>query len=107
MIHWKTALRTLSALAGFFWIPALAFADEASRGAETIRDTGVSGLWILANISYAGMRAQNNPHSGWRVLAFIFGMPGTILSFIVVQEGGGRAYGIALPVQQPTPPAGT
>jgi hypothetical protein len=54
MIHWKTALRSLSALAGFFWIPALAFAEETSRSAETIRDTGVSGLWILANISYAG-----------------------------------------------------
>jgi hypothetical protein len=107
MIHWKTALRTLSALAGFFWVPALAFAEEASRSADTIRDTGVSGLWILANISYAGMRAQNNPHAGWRVLAFIFGMPGTILSFIVVGEGGGRAYGIVLPVQQPSPPAGS
>jgi hypothetical protein len=59
MIHWKTALRSLSALAGFFWIPAL---------------------------------------------AFIFGMPGTILSLIAVEEGGGRAYGIALPVQRPSPP---
>jgi hypothetical protein len=30
MIHWKTALRSLSALAGFFWVPALAFAEEAT-----------------------------------------------------------------------------
>jgi hypothetical protein len=104
MTHWKTALCSLSALAGFFWIPALAFAEETSRSVETIRDTGVSGLWILANISYAGMRAQSNPHSGWRALAFIFGLPGTIVSLLAVPEGGGRAYGIALPVQRPTPP---
>ena len=104
MIHWKTALRSLSALAGFFWIPALAFAEETSRSVETIRDTGVSGLWMLANISYAGMRAQNNPNSGWRTIAFLFGMPGTILSYIFVEEGGGRVYGISVPVQRPSPP---
>jgi hypothetical protein len=50
------------------------------------------------------MRVQSNPHAGWRVLAFIFGMPGTIVSLIAVQEGGGRAYGIAIPAQRPTPP---
>jgi hypothetical protein len=104
MIHWKTALRSLSALAGFFWVPALAFAAETSRSAETIRDTGGSGLWVLANIGYAVMRAQGNPHSGWRTLAFLLGMPGTILSLMVVEEGGGRAYGIEVPVQRPTPP---
>ena len=66
----------------------MAFAAETSKSAETIRDTGGSGLWILANISYAGMRAQGNPHSGWRTLAFLLGMPGTILSLIFVEEGG-------------------
>jgi hypothetical protein len=104
MIHWKTALRSLSALAGFFLVPALAFAEEASRSTETIRDTGGSGLWIVANICYAVMRAQNSPHSGWRTLAFLLGMPGTFVSLLVVEEGGGRAYGIDLPMQPPSPP---
>src|SRR5262245_486009 len=58
---------------------------------------GVSGLWILANISYAGMRAQNNPSVGWRILAFLFGFPGTLLTYLAVSEGGERAYGIEIP----------
>ncbi|MGA2170638.1 MAG: hypothetical protein ABSG62_20810 [Terracidiphilus sp.] len=62
-----------------------------------IQDTGISGLWILANISFAGMRAQNNPSVLWRTLAFIFGLAGTILTFIAVDEGSDRAYGIDLP----------
>jgi peptidoglycan/LPS O-acetylase OafA/YrhL len=60
-------------------------------------NTGVSGLWVLANISYAGMRAQNNRDKFWRTLAFIFGLPGTLLTFVFVDEGGDRAYGIHLP----------
>jgi hypothetical protein len=66
-----------------------------------IQDTGVSALWILANISYAGMKAQGHPSIGWRVLSFIFGFPGTLLSLIVVSENGGRAYGIQLPRNPP------
>jgi hypothetical protein len=62
-----------------------------------IRDTGISGLWVLANVSYAGMRAQNNPSVLWRTLAFIFGLPGTIVTFLAVQEGSERVYGIDLP----------
>ncbi len=58
---------------------------------------GASALWILANISYAGMRAQGNPHRGWRILSFIFGFPGTLVSFLAVEEDGERAYGIDLP----------
>ena len=60
--------------------------------------TGVSGLWVLANISYAGMRAQNKPDTGgWRALAFIFGLPGTLLTLLFVKSGSGKAYGIDLP----------
>jgi len=62
-----------------------------------IRDTGISGLWVLANASYAGMRAQNHPSALWRILAFIFGLPGTIVTFFAVREGSDRAYGIDLP----------
>jgi hypothetical protein len=66
-----------------------------------MKDTGISGLWVLANISYAGMRAQDNPNVFWRILAFIFGLPGTLLTFFFVEEGGERAYGIDLPRRGP------
>lgn len=41
-------------------IPASALADEAS----SLRDGGVSALWILANLTYAGMRAQGSTRPG-------------------------------------------
>ena len=62
-----------------------------------VQHTGASSLWILANISYAGMRAQNHPSVGWRIVAFIAGFPGTLASFLVVEEGSCRAYGVELP----------
>jgi len=52
-----------------------------------VTNTGISGLWVLANISYAGMRPQNNSSKLWRILAFIFGLPGTIVTFFAVEEG--------------------
>lgn len=61
---------------------------------------GVSAIWVLANICYAGMRAQGHPSRGWRVLSFLFGLPGTLLSWFVVKEGSDRAYGINLPPYQ-------
>jgi len=66
-------------------------------------DTGVSALWILANLSYAGMKAQANPRVGWRILSFLFGFPGTLLSLIVVSEGSERAYGMDLPKRRDRP----
>lgn len=63
-------------------------------------NTGVSGLWVLANISFAGMRAQSNRSRGWRILAFIFGLPGTLVSLLAVDEGSERAYGIDLPCKR-------
>jgi len=74
-----------------------AHAQDAARAVTTIEHTGVSGLWILANISYAGMRAQASQSFGWRITAFIGGFPGTFLSFFVIEEGSGRAYGIDIP----------
>jgi hypothetical protein len=90
--------------------------DDGRRGG--ISRHGATGLWVLANISYAGMRAQSHPSVGWRILAFIFGFPGTLISWLAVQEGSCRAYGITLPRprpgnsdiaswQPPTPPADT
>jgi hypothetical protein len=63
-------------------------------------DTGVGALWMLANICYAGMKAQANPSLVWRVLSFLFGLPGTFVSWIVVVEGSERAYGIDLPTRR-------
>ncbi len=81
--------RAIALLSG---LPAAAAADSSG----TVRDGGGSAIWVLANLSYTGMRAQGNP-SGWRIAAFIFGFPGTLLSFFVVPEGGERAYGVDLP----------
>jgi len=83
----------------FALFPAAAAAQESSAG-TTVQDTGISALWMLANISYAGMRAQNNPHTGWRIVAFIFGFPGTLITLLAVREGGERAYGIDLPAKR-------
>jgi hypothetical protein len=72
-------------------------AHASSAVVSNARGTGVSALWLLANFSYAGMRAQNHPSVGWRILAFIFGLPGTVLTFFVVDEGSERAYGVEIP----------
>ena len=56
------------------------------------------GFWLLANFAYGGMRAQGSRENpGWRVLAFIFGFPGTLVSLACVIEGSERAYGVDLP----------
>ena len=71
---------------------------QASGSAQSqIQHTGISGLWVLANVSLAGIRAQNNPSVLWRTLALILGLPGTIVTFFAVAEGRDRACGIDLP----------
>lgn len=73
---------------------------QSSVDTETWRvETGVgsTAIWIFANISYAGMRAQNSSSVWWRIISFIFGLPGTLITLIFVQEGSERAYGIELP----------
>jgi hypothetical protein len=79
-------------------LPAIAqAADSADRVDVYIGSAGVSGVWVLANISYAGMRAQGHPSTLWRVVSFIAGFPGTIISWLAVKEGSCRAYGVTLP----------
>ncbi len=79
-----------------FWTSMIGQSVEAAESTvETVKNTGVSGIWMLSNICYAGMKAQGN-RSGWRILAFIFGLPGTLLTLLVVRENSGRAYGIDL-----------
>lgn len=77
--------------------PATAFAADANAVRDTVGAGGLSAIWILANFSYAGMRAQGSSSHGWRVAAFIFGFPGTVVSYLAVPEGGERAFGVALP----------
>lgn len=58
---------------------------------------GYSMFNIMANLSYAGMRAQGSDNKLGRVLSFIFGFPGTLLTYFIVDEGSERAYGVDLP----------
>lgn len=86
-----------TAISALTFFPAIAHAEAT----QTAQSTGVSAIWLLANFSFAGMRAQNSPSSGWRVISFIFGFPGTLLSWFLVEEGAGRAYGVELPHRLP------
>jgi hypothetical protein len=61
--------------------------------------TGLGWGWLslLSNISYAGMRAQHLPETNnKRTIAFMCGFPQTIVSYLVVDEGSNKAYGIKL-----------
>lgn len=89
-----TRLASLVACCFPTWAAAAEAMPQASQSAGNV---GASGLWVLANICFAGMRAQNSPSTGWRIVAFIFGFPGTLVTYFVVAEGSERAYGIEIP----------
>lgn len=96
----RTSLFKFSCVAQFANLAASSHAFAADVAGQTVvhvGNTGASGIWILANISYAGMRAQGSRSKGWRIVAFIFGFPGTLITFLAVDEGGERAYGVDLP----------
>ncbi|HEY2469435.1 MAG TPA: hypothetical protein VGI45_16560 [Terracidiphilus sp.] len=93
--HFRRSLVVL--LAGSVSCATATLAQANVTAQSQMQDTGISGLWVLANISYAGMRAQDNQSALWRTLAFIFGLPGTAITFLAVDEGSDRAYGIDLP----------
>jgi hypothetical protein len=59
--------------------------------------TGIGMASILANLAYAGMRAQGSQNGFARAFAFVIGFPATLLTFFVVDEGSERAYGVDLP----------
>lgn len=84
----------VTALAASAFVPEVMFADTVTT---TARDSGVSAIWVLANFCYAGMRAQDHPSVAWRVVSFIFGFPGTLLTMWFVSEGGERVYGVDVP----------
>lgn len=86
---------------GSFLAETTTFSETVAADAGNLVRRGVSGVWVLCNVSYAGMRAQASPSSGWRALAFFFGLPGTLVSFFAVAEGSNRAYGVFLPPRPP------
>jgi hypothetical protein len=60
---------------------------------------GVGGLWVLSNVSYAAMRAQGKSDTECqRLLAFICGFPGTLVTYFCVDFGSKRAYGVDTPI---------
>jgi hypothetical protein len=84
------------------WTPAMVLAAEpVSQVQRHAGDVGISGIWLLANLCFAGMRAQNSASVAWRIIAFIFGFPGTLITFLVVTEGSERAYGVDIPKKRP------
>ena len=46
--------------------------------------TGVGMVSIMANMAYAGMRAQNSRNSLGRTLTFFLGFPGTLITYFCV-----------------------
>ena len=87
--------------ASLLWATFCVASSAGAQAAAQVQETGVSALWLLANFSFAGMRAQNHESVGWRIVAFLFGFPGTLLTFLLVEEGGERAYGVDLPRRRP------
>lgn len=66
----QTAIRRILSYRSGSLFPAIAFPQEA---------VGISPM------------AQGRNQTGWRIVAFIFGLPGTLLTFLVVSDSGGRA----------------
>jgi len=63
---------------------------------------GASAVWIFANLSFTGMRAQGKGSLFWKIVTFILGFPGTLLTLLVVTRGSERAYGIDMPRKKET-----
>lgn len=87
----------LTFLTALFPLIANAETEMGKVDYGVVIQTGPSAIWILANISYAGMRAQGSRSRGWRIVAFVFGFPGTLLSLLLIRNGSEHAYGIDLP----------
>jgi hypothetical protein len=78
---------------GALCLPALAQGTSSPTGTEG----GASAIWTFANLSFTGMRAQATGTTFWKVVTFIFGFPGTLLTLLIVARGSERAYGIDMP----------
>jgi hypothetical protein len=82
---------------GFLLLMTAASAQETSSSPTRGAEGGVSAIWIFANLSFTGMRAQATGSMFWKIITFIFGFPGTLLTLFVVTRGSERAYGIDMP----------
>jgi hypothetical protein len=76
------------------------FAFQSIDSIHTGSEGGASAVWIFANLSFTGMRAQDRGSTFWKVVSFIFGFPATLLTLMIVQRGSERAYGIDMPRRQ-------
>ena len=76
---------------------AIAAAQDTSVSTTAGTQGGASAIWIFANLSFTGMRAQAQGSTVWKVITFLFGFPRTLLTLLVVPSGSERAYGIDLP----------
>jgi len=93
----KRIYRTFALVVGLVISALVANSMDLSSSTSGGTQGGASAIWIFANLSFAGMRAQAKGTTFWKVVAFIFGFPGTLLTLLVVTAGGERAYGIDLP----------
>ena len=97
MIKIKNALITI-----LFIMPSQVFADIKTEMIYREHNVGKAAIWIFANLHYAGLRAQNSSNKTWRIISFIFGFPGTLLSYFFVEEGKERMYGVDMPKNSPS-----
>ena len=82
---------------GLIAFTSIATSMDTSSSSSAGTQGGASAIWIFANLSFTGMRAQAKGSTLWKVVSFIFGFPGTLLTLLVVTRGGERAYGIDMP----------
>jgi hypothetical protein len=94
----KNGIRRLCILCtGLIGFASIAMSMDTSSSSSAGTQGGASAIWIFANLSFTGMRAQAKGSTFWKVVSFIFGFPGTLLTLLVVTAGNERAYGIDMP----------
>ena len=94
----RQSARLLSALAlALVIFTSIAKSMGLPSSSSTGTEGGVSAVWIFANLSFTGMRVQATDTTFWKVVSFLFGFPGTLLTLLVVTRGSERAYGIDMP----------
>jgi|HubBroStandDraft_5_1064220.scaffolds.fasta_scaffold497279_2 hypothetical protein len=93
--QWAGVLSTLVLALVVF--PSIGKSMNLPASSSNGTESGVSAVWIFANLSFTGMHAQATGTMFWRVVSFIFGFPGTLLTLFLVDRGSERAYGIDMP----------
>jgi hypothetical protein len=61
----------------------------AAGGNLVVRDVGVAVGWILANVAYATLPAENRSNAALRIATFILGFPGTLLTNVIKHDETG------------------